>query len=109
MHKGDNIFGAVAEDKSFILGLTDLIYSLFFLELSNKNFRTNNSLNLYWLALCDSFPSGDSIKTNLSSILQGAILVGYLNFLEGKHTLVSNPCSELNNFNLCFLSFFFFV
>jgi hypothetical protein len=62
VHKGDNIFGAVAGDKSFILGLTDLIYSLFFLELSNKDLRTNNSLNLYWLALCDSFPSGDSIE-----------------------------------------------
>jgi hypothetical protein len=59
-------FGAVAGDKSFILGLNDLTFSfilcfLFFLELSNKDLRTNNSLNCYWLAVCDSFPSGDSI------------------------------------------------
>ena len=93
VYKDDNIFGVVARDKSFILGITDILYSLFFLELSNKNLRTNNSLNLHWLALCDSFPSGDSIETNLSSILQRAILVGCLKFLEGKHSLVSNPCS----------------
>ena len=64
MYKDGNIFGAVVGDKSFILGQNDLTHSfssLFFLELSNKDLRTNNSLNLYWLALCDSFPSGDSI------------------------------------------------
>ena len=35
VYKDDNIFGAVAGDKSFILGLND-ITNLFFKKLSNK-------------------------------------------------------------------------
>ena len=50
--KEDNIFGSVVREKSFILGQNDLISFL----------RTKNSLNLHWLILCDSFPSGDSIE-----------------------------------------------
>jgi hypothetical protein len=53
VYKDGNIFGAVAGDKSFILGQNDQFF--FFL-------RTNNSLNLHWLFLFASFPSGDSIE-----------------------------------------------
>ena len=52
VYKDDNIFGVVSRDKSFILGQNDLTFFL----------RTKNSLNLHWLFLFSSFPSGDSIE-----------------------------------------------
>jgi hypothetical protein len=52
VYKDGNIFGAIAGDKSFILGQNDLTFFL----------RTKNSLNLHWFLLFASFPGGDSIE-----------------------------------------------